>query len=164
MNAHPLPFCVVLLAGNLIAQHPATAKPPPPKAYTDPAQADADFAIQGEYSGERDGKKFGVQIWAQGEGKFEAVTYKGGLPGDGWNGNREEMRRGGGEMEGTRAVFASPDGKLRAETDGSTLRVSNADGIQVFELLGTSCHYHYRRKRNEEFIDFHNNLFRRVRI
>ncbi len=58
----------------------------------DPAKAvdDADFAIQGEYSGTlatNDGDlKYGVQVVALGGGRFNAVAYPGGLPGDGWNG------------------------------------------------------------------------------
>lgn len=63
----------------------AQAKGP---TYSDPAEVDADFAIQGEYTGELqtdDGaKKIGVQVIALGGGKFQAVGYSGGLPGDGW--------------------------------------------------------------------------------
>ncbi|MEM7476255.1 MAG: DUF1080 domain-containing protein, partial [Planctomycetota bacterium] len=56
----------------------------------DPAKAGIDFKIQGEYSGDlgegEDKEKFGIQILAQGKGKFKVVGYHGGLPGDGWNG------------------------------------------------------------------------------
>jgi len=52
-------------------------------------KTDEDFAFQGEYVGDApkpDGSKvkFGIQVIALGKGKFEAVGYPGGLPGDGW--------------------------------------------------------------------------------
>lgn len=50
-------------------------------AFTDPARADADFALQGEYAG----SGWGVQIVAGGGGTFSAMLYPGGLPGAGWN-------------------------------------------------------------------------------
>ena len=58
------------------------------KAFTDPKEAGPDFVVQGEYVGEFDkgdkGKeKWGVQVIALGEGKFHAVAYAGGLPGEG---------------------------------------------------------------------------------
>ena len=60
----------------------------------DPAKVDADYAIQGEYSGAVKGKdgdlKLGCQVVAMGKGNFMARGYVGGLPGDGWNLTKEE--------------------------------------------------------------------------
>lgn len=121
------------------AQQPSASKPPKAKAYTDPVQTDDDFAIQGEYTGELDGKTFGVQIWAQGGGKFEAVSYQGGLPGDGWDGDREKVTRTPGERgaESKTAHFTAADGSIEAEVNGETILVHNADGVRVMELNRT---------------------------
>jgi hypothetical protein len=66
--------------------------------YIDPAKAaaDADFAQQGEYGGMVGGKKVGLQLVAEGDGKFLAVLYPGGLPGAGWDGRRDGRVKGTG--------------------------------------------------------------------
>jgi len=61
-----------------------------PAAVTDPKLADADFAIQGEYLGESIDhcgywSLIGLQVFAQGDGEFQAMEYRGGLPGHGWD-------------------------------------------------------------------------------
>ncbi|MFT5524177.1 MAG: hypothetical protein ACI9HK_002128 [Pirellulaceae bacterium] len=60
--------------------------------YINPKEVDDDYAIQGEYAGELktdEGKeKFGIQLIALGKAKFQVVGYHGGLPGDGWNGEK----------------------------------------------------------------------------
>ena len=102
--------------------------------YTDPSKADADFAVQGEYSGEFETdegmEEFGVQIVALGDGKFRAVGYHGGLPGDGWNG--EETVSVEGEIN---------DGVLRLEDEhgvgvikDGVLSFTNSEGKQAGEL------------------------------
>jgi len=65
----------------LAADDPQTGFFTPEKAASDP-----DFALQGEYTGEN----VGVQVVAQGGGKFLMVTYRGGLPGAGWNGTQKQ--------------------------------------------------------------------------
>ncbi|MBS0264937.1 MAG: DUF1080 domain-containing protein [Planctomycetes bacterium] len=66
---------VCVNSGLVQAEHPTFATP-------EKAAAEPDFAVQGEYAGEL----LGVQVIALGSGKFQIVTYPGGLPGAGWNG------------------------------------------------------------------------------
>ena len=62
-------------------------------AVTDLKKVDADFAVQGEYSGRIvenaangwQSKKYGLQVAAQGGGQFIGMLYAGGLPGSGWD-------------------------------------------------------------------------------
>ena len=59
-------------------------------AATELDQVDRDFPYQGEYLGslvEESGYSvcYGMQVVAEGEGQFRGVTYRGGLPGSGWD-------------------------------------------------------------------------------
>lgn len=59
------------------------------------AKADPGWAIQGEYSGVLDddsggAEKIGVQVIALGNDTFRAVSFRGGLPGDGWSGEADD--------------------------------------------------------------------------
>jgi hypothetical protein len=53
----------------------------PTYATPEEAAQDPDFAVQGEYVAEG----LGVQVVALGKGQFRVVSYKGGLPGAGWD-------------------------------------------------------------------------------
>ncbi len=125
-----LPPAALLLILTLAAPLPAKG----PK-YTDPRQADAEFAYQGEYVGqfEKDGerRKVGVQVIALGDGKFRAVGYRGGLPGDGWDGS--ERHEAEGELQDGVVRFESDKATAMLPGDG-TLRVTTADGIQLEPL------------------------------
>lgn len=66
-------------------------------SWTDPAKAaveDKDFTIQGEYSGEISKARVGIHLIAEGGGKFAAVYYPGGLPGDGFSGDKSKRIKG----------------------------------------------------------------------
>src|SRR5438874_9998730 len=67
-------------------------------AFTDPAQAGPDFALQGEYAGSIGDQKWATQIVALGDGKFDIAGFRGGLPGEGWNRN-DPTTRGKGESK-----------------------------------------------------------------
>ena len=75
---------------------------PREKAVKDPSVAakDPDFAIQGEYAESskigREGEKgrYGLQVVALGDGKFQAALYAGGLPGSGAESNEFVLLNG----------------------------------------------------------------------
>jgi hypothetical protein len=83
---------ICLLGGGLLIA--ADTNP----AYTSPAEAGPDFAVQGEYVGRPGEHKWGVQVLALGEGKFDVVGYRGGLPGEGWQ-RGDTTKRGAGELK-----------------------------------------------------------------
>ncbi len=65
---------------------------------TDRAKADADFAIQGEYTGtivwNACYRPVGLQVMALGDGKFSGRLYPGGLPGNGFLGGSTTSLQG----------------------------------------------------------------------
>lgn len=83
-------------AAVALAADPPKSEPKPKEdknkaklTYTNPAETDEDFPIQGEYVGLIAWPQFGrdeagLQVIALGGGKFDAVLYRGGLPGEGW--------------------------------------------------------------------------------
>lgn len=87
------------------------AKPKKYPEFTDPAemQADPDFAIQGEYVGE----KIAAQVIALGDGKFDVVVYEGGLPGDGWKrGDKSYAVKGERDGSATKLSGSGFSGKI----------------------------------------------------
>lgn len=89
---------------SVLAFLPAGAKQQaPPKAWTDPATAtreDSDFAVQGEYVGNR----VGLQLVALGDGKFDGYLFEGGLPGAGWDPSKSRHHLQGGRETATVAL------------------------------------------------------------
>lgn len=127
----------VVVGGAFIAG-PASlfAADPHGEAVLDPAKADEDFAFQGEYSGTvtRNGESYkqGVQIIALGDGKFDAVGYHGGLPGDGWD-KEDGKTTGSGERQGNEVVITNPEHNAKAVIRDGRMMLS-VNGEQVGEL------------------------------
>ncbi len=121
-----------LLAGLLCLPNFVMAAEPS-KAALSAAEADADFPYQGEYSGEitQDGttSKYGVQIIARGNGKFHAVAYPGGLPGDGFLGG--EKIEADGELKDGAVHFAQD--KIRSTVKNGVISIYS-DGQFVTEF------------------------------
>ena len=93
---------------------PSAPAKPRPAAFTDPAEAGPDFAVQGEYVGTapwKDGKekKYGGQIIALGDGKFHGVAFFGGLPGDGWD-KKTKLEADSEKKDGGVIFFPRKDG------------------------------------------------------
>jgi hypothetical protein len=106
------------------------------KTWIDPAKAraeDPDFLVQGEYGTERGGPdtKFGVQVVALGDHKFDAYILEGGLPGAGWDKSKKRTKISGQTTEGMTTCAGAPykvtikNGKLTLEADGKTVAELN---------------------------------------
>lgn len=101
----------------------------------DPSQIrDPDYKLQGEYVGELtiEGNKVkhGAQVIALGNGKFTGVGYHGGLPGDGWNGERQPGHEG--ELENGQIVFAGEN--FTATVKDEKITITSKEGQVLGEL------------------------------
>jgi hypothetical protein len=90
--------------------------------------------VQGEYSGEinagGDVVKIGVQVIALGEGNLRAVSYIGGLPGDGWDGIA--CFQADGMFQDAKATFTGDQGH-GAIVDG-VLAITTPTGEEMGKL------------------------------
>lgn len=95
--------------------------------------APADYAIQGEYTGQlQDSTEgFALQVIALGDGRFDAVACIGGLPGDGWNGE-ERVRASGETKDGVTRLTA--EGHGYAVVKDGTAKIYTPDNTLVGEL------------------------------
>lgn len=69
-----------------------------------------DYTVQGEYLTKIDGDSVGLQLIADGKGKFRFVAYIGGLPGDGWKAGDPRFF-GTAELDGEEFVFKLTEAK-----------------------------------------------------
>ena len=122
-----LPFC---LAETPEPKQPKKAK----KVFVDPAEADkeADFKVQGEYTGKIGENNFGAHLISQGGGKFQVVVYPGGLPGNGWNDDRKNRVKTSAETKESETSFLTP--KWKASIKDGVMTVSDAGGNALGEL------------------------------
>ena len=111
-------FASALALSIALAAAPMTAQ-----TYTDPSEVDADYAVQGEYSGTVQGDKAGGHVIALGDGKFDLVGYKGGLPGDGWDGDKEKRIKMNGATEGGVTTFHHKEEGVTVKIKDGTMTV-----------------------------------------
>jgi hypothetical protein len=109
----------------------------PKLAFTDPAEAGPDFAVQGEYAGsvqaDEGQERWGLQVVALGDGKFQAVGYPGGLPGAGWEGGEKVTAEGETSGGVTRISPPGPDQVTVAIAEGAA-KVLSPDGTVLGKL------------------------------
>ena len=104
-------------------------------AFTDPSKAGPDFVVQGEYKGtikhDNNEVPVGVQVIALGDGKFDAVGYVGGLPGDGWK-RGDKMEKGPAETKDGVTTFKGENGSGKL-VDGAIV-LFDSGGQEVGKL------------------------------
>jgi len=116
-----------LLLATLIAAFEISAaeaeqpEKPKPQTFLTIETAGPDYLAQGEYLNDWGG----AQVIALGDDKFRLVTFKGGLPGAGWD--KESRTEVAGKRENDKIVFSGNDG-YKAELANSTITITSANG------------------------------------
>ncbi|MBI3863578.1 MAG: DUF1080 domain-containing protein [Planctomycetia bacterium] len=121
---------IVCLPQLLIAADPKSAASKPE------TRPDADFYLQGEYATDFSAdpgrsSSIGVQVIALGDGKFEAVEYEGGLPGNGWN--RASPRKYAGETTSAGRAELAGDGR-RLVVRSARAQIVDDSGKEIARL------------------------------
>jgi len=101
---------------------PAADPKPEPPIYLAAAEGGRDYVDQGEYVNDWGG----AQVIALGADGFRLVTYKGGLPGAGWD--KESRREVEGKRDGDSVRFDSKDGYTADLSDGTLTIKTSAGG------------------------------------
>tara|TARA_R110002096_G_scaffold200639_9_gene384692 strand:+ start:3913 stop:4854 length:942 start_codon:yes stop_codon:yes gene_type:complete len=124
---HPCFFAFALLSLATFANAADSSKP---GTWVDPETALAEhpaFAIQGEYLGEKDGAKLGVQASAMDGDKFLVSSYQGGLPGADWDRSPVTSQ----VLEG-KAFSAYIEGLTKIERESPTMGKAAPEGAAVY--------------------------------
>ncbi|WP_367875082.1 DUF1080 domain-containing protein [Luteolibacter sp. Populi] len=99
----------------------------------DPSLSDPDYAIQGEYA--LDAKAIqkgpGVQVIALGDGKFEAISFKRGLPGAGWEGKWNSVAHSEGTRDGESGTVKFTGSDLEGTIAGQKFSLKNPAGKEI---------------------------------
>lgn len=124
-----LPVVGLVAFQALAADAPAKK---PIETITDPAKAGPDYRLQGEYAGDVPGGKAGIQVTAEGDGRFTCRALRGGLPGDGWDG-KTEIKFTARTVDGkTPFEFSLPTGeKITGEIAEGVIKTTAKDGSPV---------------------------------
>ena len=104
-----------------VAMAQAADQKPVAETFPDPVKAGPDYADQGEYKNDWGG----AQVIALGNDSFRMVTYKGGLPGEGWD--KEYKQENPGKREGSKIVFTG-ENNYKAELANGKISITTADG------------------------------------
>ncbi|MEX0585735.1 MAG: DUF1080 domain-containing protein, partial [Pirellulales bacterium] len=127
-------FCWLWSMGALVAGDPSVILP---AAVSNSAEADVDYPFQGEYLGASTPEacpcRYGLQVAALGEGKFEALLHEGGLPGNGGSGLSAFRLKG---ERATSSFLRMEGGGWAAEiTDGKTAQLAALSGGLMIALF-----------------------------
>jgi hypothetical protein len=100
---------------------PKAPAKPEAETFTDPAKAGQDYVDQGEYKNDWGG----AQVIALGDNKFRMVSYRGGLPGEGWD--KEYRQEVNGQRDGSKIVFRG-ENNYRAELANGKITINSDAG------------------------------------
>ena len=112
---------LALLSVTMATAIYAAEDKPQAETFLDPVKGGPDYTDQGEYKNEWGG----AQIIALGEGNFRIVTYKGGLPGAGWD--EEYKQEMPGKRQGGKIVFTGAN-NYRAELANGKITITTDSG------------------------------------
>jgi len=119
-NRNNMKWLFLLPLALATAVHGADNKPKA-ETFLDPAASGPDYADQGEYKNDWGG----AQIIALGGGDFRMVTYRGGLPGAGWD--KDFKQEIPGKRDGARIVFAG-ENNYRSELAAAKITIRTENG------------------------------------